>query len=179
MPLNRFPRQYEQLSLFERERIITLMEAGWTAKRVARHLGRSDCVARKGLDQWIDESRFNLSSDDNRVRVWRPCSEHLNRALALQRHTAPTAEISYESRRKTLHEILDHLRRYAVAAFRLEVSSTALRITYIDYRSLSKMCFEQREFPNELLTPKDLPCIPWYHLRFILEGQIAITSSTI
>ncbi|GFW64798.1 transposable element Tcb2 transposase [Trichonephila clavipes] len=29
-----------------------------------------------------DESRFNLSSDDNRVRVWRPCGERLNLAFA-------------------------------------------------------------------------------------------------
>ncbi|GFT25193.1 transposable element Tcb2 transposase [Trichonephila clavipes] len=34
-----------------------------------------------------DESRFNLSSDYNRVRVWRPCGEHLNPAFALQRHS--------------------------------------------------------------------------------------------
>ncbi|GFW56372.1 transposable element Tcb2 transposase [Trichonephila clavipes] len=31
-----------------------------------------------------DESRFNLSSDDNRVRVWRPRGEHLNPAFTLQ-----------------------------------------------------------------------------------------------
>ncbi|GFX99086.1 transposable element Tcb2 transposase [Trichonephila clavipes] len=40
-----------------------------------------------------DESRFNLSSDDNRVRVWRPHGECLNLAFALQRHTAPTAGV--------------------------------------------------------------------------------------
>ncbi|GFX40915.1 transposable element Tcb2 transposase [Trichonephila clavipes] len=31
-----------------------------------------------------DEFRFNLRSDDNRVRVWRPRGEHLNLAFALQ-----------------------------------------------------------------------------------------------
>ncbi|GFT57231.1 transposable element Tcb1 transposase [Trichonephila clavipes] len=31
-----------------------------------------------------DESRFNLSSDDNRVRVWRPRGERLNPAFSLQ-----------------------------------------------------------------------------------------------
>ncbi|GFW18412.1 uncharacterized protein TNCV_1184401 [Trichonephila clavipes] len=31
-----------------------------------------------------DESRFNLSSDDNRVRVWRPRDERLNPAFALE-----------------------------------------------------------------------------------------------
>ncbi|GFV17308.1 transposable element Tcb2 transposase [Trichonephila clavipes] len=40
-----------------------------------------------------DESRFNLRSDDNRVRVWRPCGERLNPAFALQRHTASTAGV--------------------------------------------------------------------------------------
>ncbi|GFW76407.1 transposable element Tcb2 transposase [Trichonephila clavipes] len=40
-----------------------------------------------------DETRFNLSSDDNRVHVWRPHCERLNPAFALQRHTAPTAGV--------------------------------------------------------------------------------------
>ncbi|GFY35008.1 transposable element Tcb2 transposase [Trichonephila clavipes] len=40
-----------------------------------------------------DESRFNLGSDDNRVRVWRPRGERLNPAFSLQRHIAPTAAV--------------------------------------------------------------------------------------
>ncbi|GFY23667.1 transposable element Tcb2 transposase [Trichonephila clavipes] len=40
-----------------------------------------------------DESRFNLSSDDTRVRVWRPSAQRLNPAFALQRHTALTAGV--------------------------------------------------------------------------------------
>ncbi|GFV05873.1 transposable element Tcb2 transposase [Trichonephila clavipes] len=40
-----------------------------------------------------DESRFNLSNDENRVRVWRPHGECLNSAFALQRHTAPTTGV--------------------------------------------------------------------------------------
>ncbi|GFW47815.1 transposable element Tcb1 transposase [Trichonephila clavipes] len=101
-----------------------MMEAGWSARRVARQLGRSDCVVAPTLGapvssrtiqrrlaeghflsrsplrvlpltfthkrlrlEWChargswtaaernqvafsDESRFNLSSDDNHVRVW-------------------------------------------------------------------------------------------------------------
>ncbi|GFU06458.1 transposable element Tcb1 transposase [Trichonephila clavipes] len=34
--------------------------------------------------KFSDESRFNLSSDDNRVRVWRPRGERVNPAYALQ-----------------------------------------------------------------------------------------------
>ncbi|GFX60245.1 transposable element Tcb1 transposase [Trichonephila clavipes] len=159
MPLHRFRRQYEQLPQFERGKIIAMMEAGWSARRVARQLGRSDCVVRRcwasgseryhlhedqtqdALDrpvvdktatstrrhlaeghlgsrhplrvlpltptherlrlEWCrtrrnwttaewkqvvfsDESRFNLSSGDNRIRVWRPRGERLNPAFALQ-----------------------------------------------------------------------------------------------
>ncbi|GFS85060.1 transposable element Tcb2 transposase [Trichonephila clavipes] len=40
-----------------------------------------------------DESRFSLSSEDNRVCVWRPRGESLNPAFALQRHTTPTAGV--------------------------------------------------------------------------------------
>ncbi|GFU16085.1 transposable element Tcb2 transposase [Trichonephila clavipes] len=147
IPLRRFRRQYEQLSQFETGRIIGMMEAGSSARRVARQLGRSDCVVEPSLEapvssrtirrclaeghlgsqrplhvlpltpthrrlrlmwrptreNWTaadwnqvvfcDESRFNLSSDDNRVRVWRPRGERLNHAFALQRHTAITAGV--------------------------------------------------------------------------------------
>ncbi|GFT16418.1 transposable element Tcb2 transposase [Trichonephila clavipes] len=40
-----------------------------------------------------DESRFNLSKDDNRVRVWRPCGKRLNPVFALQLHTASKAGV--------------------------------------------------------------------------------------
>ncbi|GFV52041.1 transposable element Tcb2 transposase [Trichonephila clavipes] len=40
-----------------------------------------------------DETRFNLSSDDNRVRAWRHRVERLNPAFALQRCTTPTAGV--------------------------------------------------------------------------------------
>ncbi|GFX40132.1 transposable element Tcb2 transposase [Trichonephila clavipes] len=137
MSLCRFQRQYEQLSQFARVRIIGMMEAGWSARRVTRQLRRFDCVLRRCWNQWIreisfmrrpdsgrprqtsrrkdchiwfhargnwsaaewyqvdfsDESRFNLSRDDNRVRVWRPRGERLNPAFALKRHTAPTAGV--------------------------------------------------------------------------------------
>ncbi|GFT19936.1 transposable element Tcb2 transposase [Trichonephila clavipes] len=42
-------------------------------------------------DVFSDESRFNLKSDDYRVRVWRPTDKNINPAFALQRHTTPPA----------------------------------------------------------------------------------------
>ncbi|GFV07363.1 transposable element Tcb1 transposase [Trichonephila clavipes] len=158
-------------------RIIGMMEAGWSAKRVAHQLGHSNCVLRGGVGtsgserchsqesqaqdtldrpvahetpsigapvsprtirrhlaegllgslcplcvlpltptyrrfhlEWCsargnwaaaeynqvvfsDETRFNLSNDDNRVLVWRPHGERFNPAFALQRHTTPTAGV--------------------------------------------------------------------------------------
>ncbi|PRD34178.1 UNVERIFIED_CONTAM: hypothetical protein NCL1_15394 [Trichonephila clavipes] len=57
-PLRRFRRQYGQLSQLERGRIIGMMKAGWSARRVPHQLGRSDCVVRRCWDQWIREMSF-------------------------------------------------------------------------------------------------------------------------
>ncbi|GFX32793.1 transposable element Tcb2 transposase [Trichonephila clavipes] len=45
------------------------------------------------VNVFSNEPRFNLSSDDNRVSVWRPRGERPNPAFALQRHTAPAAGV--------------------------------------------------------------------------------------
>ncbi|GFW18307.1 HTH_Tnp_Tc3_2 domain-containing protein [Trichonephila clavipes] len=68
MPLRRFRRQYEQLSQFERGKIIGMMEAGWSARRVARQLGRSDCVVRRCWDQWIQKMSFTRRPGSGRPR---------------------------------------------------------------------------------------------------------------
>ncbi|GFV41689.1 uncharacterized protein TNCV_3628401 [Trichonephila clavipes] len=74
MPLRRFRRQYEQLSQFERGRIIGIMEAGWSAWRVARQLGRSDCVLWEGLgpmdprDVVYTKTRLRTPSTDQSSR---------------------------------------------------------------------------------------------------------------
>ncbi|GFW39787.1 transposable element Tcb2 transposase [Trichonephila clavipes] len=172
MPLRRNRRQYEQLTDFDRGRIIGLREAGWSNRRIGRHLGRSDMVVarcwqsgsqkrvyRRGgsgrprntndredrairrvfgtnnvasidstpltsfqtssaikrnhketTDQssvdWIlptsgawsvtdwrrvifsDESRFSLSADDHRTRVWRRTGQRSDPAFIGERHTA-------------------------------------------------------------------------------------------
>ncbi|GFX40272.1 transposable element Tcb2 transposase [Trichonephila clavipes] len=68
MPLCRFRRQYEQPSQFERGRIIGMMKAGWSARRVARRLGRSDCIVRRCWDQWIREISFARRLGSGRPR---------------------------------------------------------------------------------------------------------------
>ncbi|GFU51116.1 transposable element Tcb2 transposase [Trichonephila clavipes] len=178
MPLRRFRIRCEQLSQFERGRIIGMMEAGCESKichlhedygqdrpqpstdqssrrlphhkkctrttalsaaiqaqvalslgirvssrTIRRRLAEGHLVSRRPLrvlllkqthqtlclkwcrarGNWIvvewkqvvfsDESRFNLSSDGNRVRVRRPHGERSNSAFALQRHTTPTTGV--------------------------------------------------------------------------------------
>ncbi|GFV33201.1 hypothetical protein TNCV_3261011 [Trichonephila clavipes] len=57
MPLRRNRRQYEQLTDFDRGRIIGLREAGWSNRRIGRPLGRSDMVVARCWQQWITEGR--------------------------------------------------------------------------------------------------------------------------
>ncbi|GFW68418.1 uncharacterized protein TNCV_3299601 [Trichonephila clavipes] len=54
-------------------RIIGMIEAGWSARRVARQLGHSDCVVRRCWDQWIrdviySKSRLRTLSTDQSSR---------------------------------------------------------------------------------------------------------------
>ncbi|GFS92478.1 transposable element Tcb2 transposase [Trichonephila clavipes] len=56
-------------------------------------LNSTTAVKLKRESETHDQSRFNLSSDDIRVRVWRPRGKRLNPAFALQLHTAPTAGV--------------------------------------------------------------------------------------
>ncbi|GFT81924.1 HTH_Tnp_Tc3_2 domain-containing protein [Trichonephila clavipes] len=53
-----FSKTHEQMSQFQRGRIIGMMEAGWSARRVARQLSRSDCVVMRCWDQWIRKISF-------------------------------------------------------------------------------------------------------------------------
>ncbi|GFX86243.1 uncharacterized protein TNCV_2561251 [Trichonephila clavipes] len=58
MSLRCFRRQYDQLSQFEWGISIGMIEAGWSARRVSRQLGHSDCVVKRCWDQWIREMSF-------------------------------------------------------------------------------------------------------------------------
>ncbi|GFV33467.1 HTH_Tnp_Tc3_2 domain-containing protein [Trichonephila clavipes] len=81
-------RQYEQLSQFERGRIIGMMKAGWSARRVARQLGCSDCVVRRCWDQWIREMSFTRRSGSGHPRL---TSRRKDRHLVRNARVQPTA----------------------------------------------------------------------------------------
>ncbi|GFT66573.1 transposable element Tcb2 transposase [Trichonephila clavipes] len=68
MPLRCFRRQYGQLSQFVRWRIIGMMEAMWSTRRVALQLSHSDCVVSKCWDKWIHEMSFTRRTCSGRPR---------------------------------------------------------------------------------------------------------------
>ncbi|GFY12746.1 HTH_Tnp_Tc3_2 domain-containing protein [Trichonephila clavipes] len=97
MPLRRNLRQYEQLTDFDRGRIIGLREAGWSNRRIGRTSAVSTGFCRPratwSVTDWrrvifSDESRFSLSDDDHRTRVWRRTGQRSDPAFIVERHTA-------------------------------------------------------------------------------------------
>ncbi|GFX45982.1 HTH_Tnp_Tc3_2 domain-containing protein [Trichonephila clavipes] len=75
MPLRRNRRQYEQLTDFDRGRIIGLREAGWSNRRIGRHLGRSDMVVARCWQQWIPEGRVTVAEVPSRETIRRRLTE--------------------------------------------------------------------------------------------------------
>ena len=55
MPGTRARRQFTQLSEFERGLIIGMKTAGWSTRRVAGQVDRSECAVRKCWEQWTRE----------------------------------------------------------------------------------------------------------------------------
>ncbi|GFW66723.1 transposable element Tcb2 transposase [Trichonephila clavipes] len=116
MPLRSFRRQYEQLSQFERGRIIGMMEAGWSARSVACQLGRSNCVERRCWDQGIREMSFTrrpgsghlrqTSHREDRHMVRNACVQPNASSTAILAQVAPSLGTSVSSRtiRKCLAE---------------------------------------------------------------------------
>ncbi|GFU11571.1 transposable element Tcb2 transposase [Trichonephila clavipes] len=116
MPLRSFRRQCEQLSRFKTGRIIGMMKAGWSARRVARQLGLSDCVVRRCWNQWIREISFTRRAGSGRPRqISRREDRHIVRnarvqptasSAAIQAQVAPSlgALVSSRTTRRCLAE---------------------------------------------------------------------------
>ncbi|GFX61572.1 HTH_Tnp_Tc3_2 domain-containing protein [Trichonephila clavipes] len=68
MPRRRIRAHYEQLSEFERGRIIGLKEASLSNRRITRHMSRSDVAIRRCWQEWVDISRFQ--HHDGSGRPW-------------------------------------------------------------------------------------------------------------
>ncbi|GFW11649.1 HTH_Tnp_Tc3_2 domain-containing protein [Trichonephila clavipes] len=91
MPLRRNRRQYEQLTDFDRGRIIGLREAGWSNRRIGRHLGRSDMVVARCWQQWITECRVYRRGGSGRHRN---TNDREDRAIRRVATSAPTTSLA-------------------------------------------------------------------------------------
>ncbi|GFX08367.1 transposable element Tcb1 transposase [Trichonephila clavipes] len=91
MPLRRNRRQYEQLTDFDRGRIIGLREAGWSNRRIGRHLGWSDMVVARCWQQWITEGRVYRRGGSGRPRN---TNDREDRAIRRVATSAPTTSLA-------------------------------------------------------------------------------------
>ncbi|GFX39261.1 uncharacterized protein TNCV_3859851 [Trichonephila clavipes] len=65
----RIRAHYEQLSVFERGRIIGLKKAGWANRRITRHMGQRDAAIRRSWQEWVDSGKFLRHNGCGRPRV--------------------------------------------------------------------------------------------------------------
>ncbi|GFT03919.1 uncharacterized protein TNCV_1730831 [Trichonephila clavipes] len=91
MTLRRNRRQYEQLTDFDRGRIIGLRKAGWSNRRIGRHLGRSDMVVARCWQQWITEGRVYRRGGSGRPRN---TNDREDRAIRRVATSAPTTSLA-------------------------------------------------------------------------------------
>ncbi|GFV20852.1 transposable element Tc1 transposase [Trichonephila clavipes] len=93
MPLRRNRWQYEQLTDFDRGRIIGLREAGWSNRRIGRHLGRSDMIVTRCWQQWITEGRVYRRGGSGRPRNTNDREDRTIRRVATSAPTTSLASI--------------------------------------------------------------------------------------
>ncbi|GFW55294.1 transposable element Tcb2 transposase [Trichonephila clavipes] len=74
MPGKRARRHFSQLSEFERGLIIGMKTAGWSTRRVAGQVDRSECAVRNCWEQWTREGTHVRKS-----RVWSDQEDHEER----------------------------------------------------------------------------------------------------
>ncbi|GFU48895.1 HTH_Tnp_Tc3_2 domain-containing protein [Trichonephila clavipes] len=86
MPHRRIRVHYEQLSEFERGRIIRLKETGSTNRKIACHMGRNDAATRKCCQEWVDSSIFQRHDSSGRPRV---TADREDRLIVKSAVTAP------------------------------------------------------------------------------------------
>ncbi|GFU21358.1 BTB domain-containing protein [Trichonephila clavipes] len=99
-------------------RIIGLREAGWSNRRIGRHLGRSDMVVARCWQQWITEGRVYRRGGSGRPRNTNDREDRAIRRVAtsapttslasIQRHLPPSRHPvpSRETIRRRLTEVL-------------------------------------------------------------------------
>ncbi|GFX54390.1 HTH_Tnp_Tc3_2 domain-containing protein [Trichonephila clavipes] len=81
MSSKRARRHFSQLSKFERGLIIGMKSAGWSTRRVAGQVDRSECAVRNCWEQWTREvTRSTIRADVGVAIVPQTISRHLAEA---------------------------------------------------------------------------------------------------
>ncbi|GFV02636.1 HTH_Tnp_Tc3_2 domain-containing protein [Trichonephila clavipes] len=109
MPLRRNRRQYEQLTDFDRGRIIGLREAGWSNRRIAAatSVGAIAVVARC-WQQWITEGRVYRRGGSGRPRN---TNDREDRAIGRVGTSAPTTSLASIQRHFTSFQTSSAIKR--------------------------------------------------------------------
>ncbi|GFW22484.1 uncharacterized protein TNCV_2170181 [Trichonephila clavipes] len=68
MPGKRARRHFSQLSEFERGLIIGMKTAGWSTRRVAGQVDRSECAVRNCWEQWTREGTHSRKTGSGATR---------------------------------------------------------------------------------------------------------------
>ncbi|GFV02787.1 transposable element Tcb1 transposase [Trichonephila clavipes] len=68
MPGKRARRNFSQLSEFERGLIIEMKTAGWSTRRVAGQVNRSECAVRNCSEQWTREGTHTRKTGSGSTR---------------------------------------------------------------------------------------------------------------
>ena len=66
MPRIQVRVQYAQILEFERRHVIGLKEAGWSYRRIARHLSRSGATIRQCWQEWVNHGRTQRQEGSSR-----------------------------------------------------------------------------------------------------------------
>ncbi|GFW71607.1 transposable element Tc1 transposase [Trichonephila clavipes] len=87
MPGKRARRHFSQLSEFERCLIIGMKTAGWSTRRVAGQVDRSECAVRNCWDQWTREGTHTRNTGSGATRK---TTRRENRRIVRQALVDPT-----------------------------------------------------------------------------------------
>ncbi|GFW25292.1 transposable element Tcb2 transposase [Trichonephila clavipes] len=97
MPGKRARRDFSQVSEFERGLIIGMKTAGWSTRRIAGQVDRSECAVRNCWEQWIREgthgrktgsgaTRKTTRREDRRIMEASTCGPHSDSFNDTSRH---------------------------------------------------------------------------------------------
>ncbi|GFV54994.1 HTH_Tnp_Tc3_2 domain-containing protein [Trichonephila clavipes] len=101
MPRRRIRAHYEQMSEFERSRIIGLKERDWAKRRIARHVGRSLEAIRRCWQEWVDNGKFQRPDRSGRPRA---TADHKDRLTVRSAVTALDSSLS--TNRRATHTLV-------------------------------------------------------------------------